>query len=269
MRQGGQTDFHNTRQCDGAVMSRNRFLWLLAGASAVAVGSIWCVIAGRHRLQRRSDGDRIRVEDRLAQYGARVDARMRPLFQAVTLPYPPVEVALLAFKDTRVMELHARASPDAAWQYVRTYAVVGASGKAGPKLMEGDRQVPEGLYQIELLNPSSRFHLSLRLNYPNDFDRRMGAADGRSNLGTDIMIHGGSSSIGCLAMGDEAAEDLFVLAARVAKEHVRVLIAPTDFRIEPARRIMHEPRWVSMLYAHLEEELRQFERPVRLVAGVA
>lgn len=259
MRQDRPMDLRDTQQSDGVLMNRGRLLWLLAGASAVAAGSAWVFLFGRQRLQRRDDRQ-VSVEDRLAQYGARADARLRPVFHAAALPYPPAEVALLAFKDTRVVELYARTSPEWLWKHVRNYPVLGASGKAGPKLMEGDRQVPEGLYLVELLNPNSRFHLSLRLNYPNDFDRRMGAADGRANLGTDIMIHGGSSSIGCLAMGDEAAEDLFVLAARVIRERVRVLIAPTDFRLEPPRRVMIEPRWVATLYASLGEELKQFRK---------
>ncbi|MEQ1776824.1 MAG: hypothetical protein ABL891_23805 [Burkholderiales bacterium] len=239
-------------------MSRSGFLWLLAGTSAVT--ALWYVIVGRHWLRRIYDGGRASIEQRMAQYGARADARLRPAFAGAGLPYPPAEVALLAFKDVRGMAVYGRAPAAAPWRYVKRYRVLGASGRPGPKLMEGDRQVPEGVYQVALLNPNSRFHLSLRLNYPNAFDRRMGAADGRANLGSDIMIHGGSSSIGCLAMGDDAAEDLFVLAARVSPERVRVVIAPTDFRVEPARLIMYEPRWVSMLYASLSEELKQFHR---------
>jgi hypothetical protein len=202
----------------------------------------------------------VSVEQRVAQCGARADARLRPAFERAGVPYAPAEVALLAFKDTRAMELYARAAPAEAWRHVTTYPVLGASGKPGPKLVEGDRQVPEGIYQIELLNPNSRFHLSLRLNYPNEFDRRMAAADGRGDLGTDIMIHGSALSVGCLAMGDEAAEDLFILAARTGKENVRIIIAPTDFRVEPPRLIMHEPRWVSMLYAELSDALEPFRR---------
>ena len=176
------------------------------------------------------------------------------------MAYPPGEVALLVFKDTRALEVYARDSNADDWRHVTSYGVCGASGKPGPKLAEGDRQVPEGIYGIELLNPASRFHLSLRLDYPNAFDRRMGAADGRVNLGSDIMIHGGAFSVGCLAMGDDVAEDLFILAARTGKENMRVVIAPTDFRQEQPRKIMYEPRWVSMLYANLSEELARFPR---------
>jgi hypothetical protein len=243
-------------------MSRNRFLLLLAGASAVATTALWYLKFGRNWLLRPRNDRRVSVEHHVAQYGARVDARLRPEFERTGVSYPPAEVALLAFKDVRAMEVYARGSANDAWTHVTDYPVLGASGKLGPKLTEGDRQVPEGVYQVELLNPNSRFHLSLRLNYPNDFDRRMGAADGRTDLGTDIMIHGSSSSIGCLAMGDDAAEDLFVLAARVSCERVRVVIAPTDFRVNPAGVDVREPRWVPVLYANLSEELQQFRRVV-------
>ena len=242
-------------------MSRSRFLFLLAGASATAAMGWWCFNTQRRSQRAFPAVRRVSVEDRLSQYGARADARMRPAFQRAGVAYPPAQVALLVFKDTRSLEVYARDSQADDWQHITSYAVCGASGKPGPKLMEGDRQVPEGIYQIELLNPGSRFHLSLRLNYPNAFDRRMGAADGRTNLGTDIMIHGGSWSVGCLAMGDDVAEDLFVLAARAGKDNVRVVIAPTDFRLETPRLIMYEPRWVAQLYASLAEELAQFRQP--------
>jgi hypothetical protein len=242
-------------------MTRNRFLLLITGVAATA--ALGYAASRRNWFLPRDDRGRAGVEHRVAQYGARVDARLQPAFKRAGVPYPPAEVALVAFKDARAMEVYARAERDQPWRYIKTYAVIGASGKPGPKLAEGDRQVPEGVYQIEFLNPSSLFHLSLRLNYPNAFDRRMGAADGRTNIGSDIMIHGGSSSIGCLAIGDDAAEDLFVLTARVSKENVRVVIAPTDFRVAPPRLIMHEPRWVSMLYASLSEELKQFRREVK------
>ena len=69
------------------------------------------------------------------------------------------------------------------------YPILAASGVLGPKLREGDKQVPEGIYGAEALNPNSKFHLSIRLNYPNTFDRRMAQSDGRTQLGGDIMIH--------------------------------------------------------------------------------
>jgi len=201
---------------------------------------------------------RATVQDRLFEYGPAVERRLRGHFAAAGLHYPPREVAFLAFKDIRRLQVYGRGSPRDAWRFVREYRVLGASGTLGPKIAEGDSQVPEGVYRINHLNPNSRYHLSLRLNYPNEFDREMAEREGRVNLGGDIMIHGNRWSDGCLAMGDEAAEDLFVLAALTGEHDIRVLISPTDFR-DPTSRV---PRilspWLRELYLQLRTELRQF-----------
>jgi len=199
------------------------------------------------------------VAERVQQFGSRVERRLKPAFEAAGAGYPPEEAAFLAFKDSRTVEVCAR-NAGQPWRLVKAYPVLAASGGPGPKLKEGDHQVPEGVYRIESLNPNSRFHLSVRLNYPNEFDRRMAQADGRTNLGGDIMIHGNSVSVGCLAMGDDAAEDLFVLSALVGKERMKVLIAPTDFRSSGVFRPAAAPPWVDSLYASLREELRQFPK---------
>src|SRR5262249_37359770 len=136
----------------------------------------------------------------------------------------------------------------------------------GPKLREGDGQVPEGIYTIVYLNPDSIAHVSLALSYPNDDDRARAAEDGRDTLGGDIMIHGGSTSIGCLAMGDEAAEELFVLAADAGWEDAVVVLSPVDFRrhLLPLDCRAREP-WVDDLYIRLRVELARF--PVGVEAG--
>src|SRR5436190_607476 len=77
-----------------------------------------------------------------------------------------------------------------AWRFVREYPVMAASGGRGPKLREGDGQVPEGMYTIDWLNPNSSYHLSMHVDYPNAFDRAHAADDGRTALGGAIMIHG-------------------------------------------------------------------------------
>src|SRR5690606_11750698 len=153
--------------------------------------------------------------------------------------------------DEKAVELYARPE-GGTWKLVHRYPVLAASGKAGPKLEQGDRQVPEGIYSISYLNPASRYHVSLRVNYPNAFDRQMAAKDKRKNLGGDIMIHGKAVSAGCIAVGDEAAEELFVLAANVGLNNVKVVIAPSDFRrngLPPADPA--QPEWVPGLYAQV------------------
>jgi len=123
-------------------------------------------------------------------------------------------------------------------------------------LREGDQQVPEGIYSIESLNPNSSYHLSLRVNYPNVFDREQAAREGRTNLGGDIMIHGGAVSVGCLAMGDEAAEDLFVLAADTGLTNITVILSPVDFR--KGQRVPQTgavPPWTASLYQTIQSNL--------------
>ncbi|MFM7133794.1 MAG: murein L,D-transpeptidase family protein, partial [Planctomycetota bacterium] len=173
----------------------------------------------------------------------------------------PATVVLLAIKDERVIHVHAGA-PGSAPVYIDSIPVVAASGGPGPKLREGDLQVPEGAYPIESLNPNSRFHVSLRIGYPNDFDRAMAERDGRTRdrvpLGGDIMIHGSDVSVGCLAVGDDAAERLFTLAADAGLGNVRVVIVPTDLAAAPAPA-PGLPDWVPELYRALDAELARLE----------
>jgi hypothetical protein len=234
-------------------------LGLLAGA---AFGVAWRrddVQARAGFTWRRFVGGRT-VAERLAQHEADVRQRLQPLLAGAGLASVPREVALLAFKDSRELTLYARDDPTQPWQRVTTYRVQGASGGPGPKLREGDLQVPEGLYRVTLLNPNSRFHLSLRLDYPNAFDRQMALADGRDTLGGDVMIHGTAASIGCLAMGNQAAEDLFVLAARVGTRNLRVIISPTDFRDAHVQDPIVAVPWAGTLYAMLRSELSNYPR---------
>lgn len=204
------------------------------------------------------------VDQRIEMHGADVRQRVAPVFAAAGVAYPPGQLALLAFKDQRQLEVYARDSDADPWTPVTRYPIRGMSGRLGPKLREGDLQVPEGLYRVEFLNPNSQFHVSLRLDYPNDFDRRHGAADGREKLGGDIMIHGSTASIGCLAMGNQAAEDLFILAALAGRENVTVLIAPTDFRLPQAAINVEGPSWLGDLYGTLARALGAFPASARL-----
>src|SRR5262245_43678129 len=185
-----------------------------AGTRRIVVALIaFAVLAGcRARVHRPPPHREATIADRVAQYGPPARARLAPYFAAAGVPYPPERFVLLGFKRER--ELHLLASaPGRDFTFIRSYRILGASGVLGPKLREGDRQVPEGIYAIEYLNPNSVAHLSLALSYPNGYDRARAEEDGRVDLGGDIMIHGSWTSAGCLAVGDDAAEELFVLAA--------------------------------------------------------
>jgi murein L,D-transpeptidase YafK len=198
------------------------------------------------------------VQDVLTRFGPAVRQRLKPSFRAAGVAYPPKRLTLLAFKEERRLEVWAGAAPRAV--FIREYAVVAASGGPGPKLVQGDGQVPEGIYRILWLNPNSRFHLSMKLDYPNAFDRRKAVGDGRTQLGGDIFIHGNAVSIGCLAMGDEAIEELFVLAADTGVRNIDVVIAPRDLRRVSREHVPLRVAWADDLYRRLETELRGYRR---------
>ena len=209
------------------------------------------------------------VDDRLAEFGAPARERWRVRFAAVGASYPPSEVAFLALKEERVLEVYAPIEgASTAWRRIAAFPIIGASGDAGPKLREGDLQVPEGIYRVESLHPNSLFHAALRLDYPNEFDRSMASRDGRTSqgapLGGDIMIHGHDHSVGCLAMGDPAIEELFTLAADAGADAVRVVIAPWDLRVRaaPDATTLHETAqpWAPELYRAISRVVAQFPR---------
>jgi len=196
------------------------------------------------------------IEERIALIGPAASERLATKFAAAGVSYPPAAVTLVGLKAERQLQLYARAA-GRAWRLVHSYPVLAASGVAGPKLREGDKQVPEGLYDIDLLNPNSKFSVSMRVSYPNDFDKAMAAKEKRQDpLGGAIMIHGRASSIGCLAMGDPAAEELFTLAYAIGIENIKVIIAPHDFRVMPPPKIDKAPIWLSGLYARIDSALK-------------
>ena len=228
--------------------------WLL-GLVLLLVGVlVWFLWKSPVERERPVEKVRKTVSDRVAEFGGVVRERLLPRFEKIGVAYPPRKIVFVGLKDER--ELEVWVSDGGALRHLKTYPILGASGKLGPKLAEGDRQVPEGLYCIELLNPNSLFHLSLRVSYPNAFDRAKAEAEGRTNLGGDIMIHGKRASIGCLAMGDEAAEDLFVLAAEAGVENIAVILSPVDFRVRSLPDALPDlPEWTPELYREIEREL--------------
>jgi murein L,D-transpeptidase YafK len=94
-----------------------------------------------------------------------------------------------------------------------TYTICRFSGKLGPKVFEGDRQAPEGFYDVtpEQLNPLSHEYLAFNIGFPNAFDRSLG------RTGSFLMVHGGCRSVGCYAMTDGAMAEIYALVDEAFK----------------------------------------------------
>jgi hypothetical protein len=198
----------------------------------------------------RSVGEVVRALD------ASAGARVRSALAAAGAPARPRRLWLVGFKDARRLELWAEGTAGRRLR-VTSWPILAASGGPGPKLRQGDLQVPEGVYRLEGLNPNSAYHLSLRVGYPSGADRARAARDGRTHLGGDIYIHGKDVSIGCVAIGDRAIEELFWLAGTVGPAAFTVLLVPTDLRRRPGPRLADVP-WAEELYRELRVELGRF-----------
>lgn len=199
------------------------------------------------------------IDEAVATYAPQAQARLKPRFAQADMTYPPQSIAFIGLKSEKTLELWAKDTGD--WQLIHTYPILAASGGPGPKLREGDRQVPEGIYRIDSLNPNSSYHLSMKLNYPNAFDRTMAQRDGRNKPGTNIFIHGKAASAGCLAMGDPAIEELFVLIHQVGLDNVEVIITPRDPRQSPLQAGTELPTWADELYTELNQSVSRFQYP--------
>ncbi len=197
------------------------------------------------------------VSDVVARYGPEAMMRLERDLEAAQFYDLPDKLALISYKDTRVLELWGNVGEQ--WRLVKTYTVKAASGVLGPKLREGDYQVPEGIYSIEGLNPNSSYHLSIKLNYPNEFDQKWARAENRLTPGTNIFIHGKAVSVGCLAMGDPAIEELFVLINKVGRSNVTVVISPTNPKLRPLTNPFPERKWVDQLYSRITNTINSIQ----------
>jgi len=210
-----------------------------------------------YKLPNQSD-----VDDVVQTYGNQVARKLNYYFTKAKVSYPPQAITLVALKQEMKMELWAK--DNAGFRFIRDYHIMAASGYAGPKLRQGDRQVPEGIYRITQLNPNSNYHLSMKINYPNELDLLHAQQEQRTNVGGDIFIHGKSISVGCLAMGDEPIEELFVLAAQVGVDNVKVVIAPHDPRTFPLKiESENLPAWTPTLYSAISHEIEALSPQVK------
>jgi murein L,D-transpeptidase YafK len=191
------------------------------------------------------------VEDVLSEIAPKRRERLTKRFTEHAAVYPPAELTLIAYKKERRLEVWVPGRKG--WVKIVSYKVLAASGERGPKLKEGDEQVPEGVYRLTDLNPNSKFHLSIRVDYPNARDVAWAERDKRENLGGDIFIHGNEVSRGCLAVGDERIEELFTLIADTGVESSRIIIAPDRHM----KHLATEPAWVGELYDEVRRALEE------------
>lgn len=210
---------------------------------------------GEHDVEDASVGTKATMQGRLEEVGPTARGRLKAAFAKAGVTYPPTTVVLVGLKKEKILEVWAGDDPER-FCPVKSYRILDISGQPGPKLRQGDNQVPEGAYRISALNPNSKFGLSMVLDYPNEADRARARADGRSNLGGNVTINSGKSSTSSLPVGMVAMEELFTLASDVGLGKIRVVLAPNDLRRDgPAKPSGNVPGWTTELYQQIREEM--------------
>lgn len=123
-------------------------------------------------------------------------------------------IFIRVFKETLELELWIKPKSAPTYRKWKTWPIAAMSGELGPKNKQGDRQAPEGFYQVtaKSLNPRSSYHLSFNIGYPNALDLA------HQRTGNFIMVHGKAVSIGCFAMTDPVIEEIYLMAEAALKK---------------------------------------------------
>lgn len=198
------------------------------------------------------------IESIIKKTKKQAEKSLKECLEKNDLDFENIEISILAFKTEQILELYGRKESSDKWKLLKTYSFTNSSGILGPKLRNGDKQIPEGIYQMEYLNPNSKYHLSIKVSYPNAFDKEKAKLDERKDLGGDIMIHGKNVTIGCIPIGDKNIEEVFYLAAKAKNRNFSIVIAPNDFRKNATFPSINSVIWEKELYLNIQEKLKEF-----------
>lgn len=165
-------------------------------------------------------------------------------------------ILLRIFKQESELEVWKKSSKNGQFRKFKSYEICRWSGKLGPKFQEGDRQAPEGFYEVTpaLMNPNSSYHLSFNLGFPNAFDQA------HDRTGTHLMVHGACSSAGCYAMEDEQIEEIYALAREAFRGGQKAFqVQAFPFRMTPENMAMNAASEHMSFWRMLKEGHDHFE----------
>ncbi len=154
---------------------------------------------------------------------------LKKQFKAKGLEWPAKQIYIRSFKYDSQLEVWVRNNSDEEFKLFKTYKVCAMAGSLGPKRMDGDYQVPEGFYYITRFNPNSEYHLSLKVNYPNQSDKLLSDS---LKPGGEIYIHGSCVTVGCIPITDSQIEEVYLLAANAknnGQDFIPVHIFPVRY----------------------------------------
>jgi murein L,D-transpeptidase YafK len=164
-------------------------------------------------------------------------------------------VMLRVFKAESELELWMMR--DERYELFATYPICNWSGSLGPKIAEGDKQSPEGVYTLSRrqLHMVGRHPRSLNLGFPNTLDRSL------KRTGSYILIHGGCGTAGCFSMTNPVMSEIFGLvraSLRQGQRFVHVHVFP--FRMTESRLAAHAASPWAPFWHDLKQVYDSFDR---------
>lgn len=171
-------------------------------------------------------------------------------------------VLVRIFKEESELEVWKKKA-SGEYALFKTYPICRWSGKLGPKTKTGDRQAPEGFYQVNMgrLNPKSQYYLSFNLGYPNRLESALGYT------GEALMVHGACSSSGCFAMTDPQVAELYAMVLKAMKSGQRSFqVQAFPFRMTSANMRKHAGDPNTSFWRNLKLGFDAFERTRREVS---
>lgn len=184
------------------------------------------------------------------------DDTLRKQYEKQGLQWPPKQLYIRSFKFDSQLEVWARNDSKSAFKLFKTYKVCALSGSLGPKRMEGDYQVPEGFYYINVFNPRSTYHMSLGINYPNPSDAMLSDS---AQPGNDIYIHGSCITVGCIPITDTQIEEVYLLASYAresGEDFIPVHIFPVRYSNTKSVEQLKKVTTDDKDYAHFAENIK-------------
>lgn len=193
----------------------------------------------------------------------KMEDTLQKQFAEKKLAWPAKYIYIRSFKYDSQLEVWVKNEMDEKFKLFKTYKVCAMAGALGPKRLEGDYQVPEGFYYINIFNPKSNYHLSLGLNYPNASDKILSDS---YRPGGDIYIHGSCVTVGCIPITDAQVEELYVLssyAKNQGQDFIPVHIFPIKFNVKTSaayfENLTKEDVKLKKFASPLEDAFEYFE----------
>jgi murein L,D-transpeptidase YafK len=177
---------------------------------------------------------------RVATAVSKKEDTLKKQFAKAGLAWPAKQIYIRSFKYDSQLEVWVRNNSTESYKLFKTYKVCALSGSLGPKRIEGDYQVPEGFYYINVFNPKSTFHLSLGINYPNASDVVLSDS---IKPGGDIYIHGSCLTVGCIPIQDHQIEELYLLASHArnqGQDFIPVHIFPVRYNVAKSVDVLNK-----------------------------